>query len=76
VIHLMSCNDKEDVRKIFDTAIHNMGINKWETWDCSCFTDLLWSWLQIFSKNYMNLVKKIIKVDSGKSIEIVLVFIV
>ena len=43
VIHLMSCNDKEDVRKIFDTAIHNMGIDKWETWHCSCFTDLLWT---------------------------------
>jgi hypothetical protein len=28
VIHLMGCNDKEDVRKIFDTAIHNMGIDK------------------------------------------------
>jgi hypothetical protein len=28
VIHLKSCNDKDDVRKIFDTAIHNMGIDK------------------------------------------------
>ena len=28
ILHIMNCNNKEDVRKIFDTAIYSMGINK------------------------------------------------
>lgn len=28
IIHIKNCSNKEDVRKIFDTAVHNLGIDK------------------------------------------------
>jgi thioredoxin-like negative regulator of GroEL len=28
ILHVKSCSNKEDVRKIFDTAIHNTGEDK------------------------------------------------